>query len=149
MKVDRTSSLSVLVAAALLLIAHVVSAQISAGTKPIYAITFKPGVNTAVVAGTVGPTQTRGPDMTNEGSETYSLRAQAGQHLTVAVSSSNHQVWFTLLKPSPGGAKNEFVERAAVVRRWSGTLELSGDYRVIVFTHQEKELYFKLRVTLR
>ena len=138
------------VVAALLLITHVVWAQIGAGTKPIYAITFKPGANNAAVEGTVGPSQTRGPDMTNEGTEKYSLRAQSGQQLTIELSSGNHRALFTLVKPSPGAAKIEFVERAAGVRRWSGRLTLSGDYQVIVFTRQQEGLSrFKLRVNLR
>jgi hypothetical protein len=150
MKVDRQFMRSILVAAVLLVITHAVSAQISAGTKPIYAITFEPGAHTAVVEGTVGPSQTSGPDMTNEGSEKYSLRAQAGQHLTIAVSSGNHQALFTLVKPSPAAAKIEFVERAAGVRHWSGRLTLSGDYQVIVFTRQQAGLSrFKLRVSRR
>jgi len=133
-----------------LLMAHVVSAQITAGTKPIYSIEFKPGTYTATVEGTVGPPVTRGPDMTNEGSEKYSLHAQAGQHLTMEVSSGNNQALFTLVKPSPAGARNEFVERAAGVKRWSGSLKMSGDYRVIVFTRQQEGVSrFKLRVTLR
>jgi hypothetical protein len=133
-----------------LLTAHIVSAQISAGTKPIHSIEFKPGTYTASVEGTVGPPVTRGPDMTNEGSETYSLHAQAGQHLTISVSSQNHQALFTLVKPSPAGSGNEFVESAAGVRRWSGSLKLSGEYRVIVFTRQQEGVSrFKLRATLR
>ena len=132
------------------LMAHIVSAQISAGTKPIYQIEFKPGANTAAVEGTVGPPQTSGPDMTNEGSERYSLRARAGQHLSIDVSSGNHQALFTLVKPSPGGVKTKFVERAAGVRRWSGRLKISGDYLVIVFTRQQPGVSrFKLRLTLR
>jgi hypothetical protein len=136
-----------LAAAVLLGITQAVYAQIGAGTKPIYPISFKPGANTAAVEGTVGPSQTRGPDMTNEGSEEYSLRAQAGQHLTIEVSSKNHQVLFTLVKPSPGGAKIEFVEGAGGVRRWSGPLKMSGDYLVIVFTRAALSR-FKLRVML-
>lgn len=132
-----------------LLAAHIVSAQISAGTKPIYAIEFKPGTYTASVKGTVGPPVTRGPDRTDEGSEMYSLHAQAGQHLTINVSSSNHQVLFTLVKPSPAGSRHEFVERAAGVRRWSGSLKMSGEYRVIVFTREEELSRFKLRASLR
>lgn len=147
---EPTSIRSIFVPAVLLLMAHASAAQISAGTKPIDPIEFKQGVNTAAVEGTVGPPYTRGPDMTNEGSEKYSLRAQAGQHLTIEVSSKNHQALFSLVKPSPGGAKIEFVERAGGVRRWSGRLKMSGDYLVMVFTRQQEGLSrFKLRVTLR
>lgn len=141
---------SILAAPILLVITHAVSAQIGAGTKPIYTIDVKPGANNAAVEGTVSPSQTRGSDMTNDGSEQYSLRAQAGQTLTIEVSSRNHQALLTLVKPSPFGSRIEFVERAAGVRRWSGRLKLSGDYQVIVFTRQQEgSAHFKLRVTLR
>jgi hypothetical protein len=90
-----------------LLMAHLVLAQISAGTKHIYSIEFKPGTYTATVEG----------DMTNEGAEKYPLHAQAGQHLTINVTSKNNQALFTLVKPSPLGSRNKFVDRAAGVRR--------------------------------
>ena len=141
---------SIVLAAVLLVIAHAVSAQISAGTKPIYPIEFKPGASTTKVEGTVSLPRTVGPDMTNEGSERYLLSARAGQYLTMEVSSKNHQALFTLVKPSPSEAKIEFVEKAGGVRRWSGRLKMSGDYLVIVFTRQQAGLSrFKLHVTLR
>ena len=77
--------------ACLWLVAQAISAQISAGTKPIYSIEFKPGTNTTVVKGTVGPSETRGPDMTNEGREQYTLRARAGQHLRMEICSDSRQ----------------------------------------------------------
>ena len=145
-----TSTRSILVAAVLFLMAHAISAQISAGTKPIYAIEFKPGTNTTVVEGTVGPPETRGPDMTNEGGEQYTLRVRDGQHLTMEISSDNRQAKFTLIKPSPAASRNEFVKDATGVKRWSGTLTMSGDYRVTVFTLDRDALsHFKLRITLR
>src|SRR4051794_40305792 len=88
----------------LLATAFSVSAQ-SPGTKPIYPIEFKPGASTAAVEGTVSPPATVGPDMTNEGSEKYSLRVRAGQHLTMSIRSDNDNVLFTLIKPSPGMVK--------------------------------------------
>jgi hypothetical protein len=149
MKMHQTSVLPALVIA-LLAITQAISAQISAGTKPIYPINFKSGVNSTLVEGTVSPPRTVGPDMTNEGSEEYTLRVRAGQQLTMVISSGNHQALFTLVKPSPFGSKNEFVENAGGVKRWSGKLQMSGDYRVIVFMRQQEGLSrFKLRVTLR
>ena len=147
MKIHQTSVLPALVIA-LLAIAQAISAQISAGTKPIYPINFKPGENTTVVEGTVSTPKTVGPDRTDPGSEKYSLRAQAGQYLTMEITSGNHQAVFTLVKPSPFGSKNEFVENASRVKRWSGRLKMSGDYGVIVFTRAGLSR-FKLRVTLR
>ena|SRR5438105_3929841 len=145
-KMHQTSVLPALVIA-LLVITQAISAQISAGTKPIYPINFKPGENTTVVEGTVSTPRTVGPDMTNEGFEKYSLHVRAGQYLTMQISSGNHQALFTLVKPSPFGSKNEFVENASRVKRWSGRLKMSGDYFVIVFTRAELSR-FKLRVTL-
>lgn len=122
----------------------------SAGTKPIYPIKFKPGLKTTVVEGTVSPPRTAGPDMTNDGSERYSLSARAGQYLTMEISSGNHQAVFSLIKPSPGMVNYEIVERAGGVKRWSGRLRESGDYIVTVFTQErESDSRFQLRVTLR
>ena len=136
--------------AILLLTAHIVSAQISAGTKPIYSIEFKLGRTTTVVKGTVSTPKTVGPDMTNGGSEQYSLSAKAGQHLTIQINSSNHQAMFSIIKPSPAGSKNEVVDNARGVKSWSGTLTMNGDYRITVFTREEQDVSrFKLRVTLR
>jgi hypothetical protein len=122
----------------------------SAGTKAIYPIEFKPGVKTTFVEGTVSTPTTVGPDMTNEGSERYTLRVRAGQYLTMEISSDKRQALFSLIKPSPGMVKYEIVERAGGVKRWSGRLTESGDYLVTVFTRErEANSRFKLRVTLR
>ncbi|HST53766.1 MAG TPA: hypothetical protein VLJ61_17290 [Pyrinomonadaceae bacterium] len=133
---------------ALLSVASTASAQ-SAGTKPIYSIDFKPDEKTKTVEGVVSPTYTTGPDMTNEGSERYFIRARAGQYLTVSVSSNDRQALFSLVKPSPGMSEYEIVEKAGGVRRWSGRLTKSGDYLVSVFTREKENSHFKLRVTLR
>ncbi|MDT5122592.1 MAG: hypothetical protein QOC96_2074 [Acidobacteriota bacterium] len=135
---------------ALLLLTALTTWAQSAGTKPIYPIKFKPGVKTTVVEGTVSTPTTVGPDMTNEGSERYTLSAQAGQYLTMEISSDNHQALFSLIKPSPAMAKIEIVERAGGVKRWSGRLTESGDYLVTVFTREREAVSrFKLRVMLR
>src|ERR1700730_11415684 len=70
---------------ALLLLTALTAGAQSPGTKPTYRVEFKPGVKTTVVEGTVSPPRTVGPDMTNEGSERYSLRARAGQHLAMEI----------------------------------------------------------------
>jgi hypothetical protein len=135
---------------ALLLLTALTTWAQSAGTKPIYPIKFKPGVKITVVEGTVSPPRTVGPDMTNEGSERYTLRARAGQYLTMEISSDNHQALFSLIKPSPGMVKYEIVERAGGVKRWSGRLTMDGDYIVVVVAQgREAGSRFKLRVTLR
>ncbi len=135
--------------ALLLLTASLASAQ-SRGTKPIYAIEFKHGARTALVDGTVSPPVTAGPDMTNDGSERYSLRARSGQVLSLEVSSDNHQALFSLIKPSPAMVKYDVVEHAGAVKSWSGRLTESGNYLVTVFTHdREAASRFKLRITLR
>jgi hypothetical protein len=144
-----TSIRSILVPAVLLLIAHTDSAQISAGTKPIYSIEFKPATNTTAVEGTVSPPRTVGPDMTNEGSEQYLLNARAGQHLVMEITSDNHQAVFTLILPSPAASKIEFVKNATGVNRWSGTLTVPGNYLITLFTRGETLSRFKLRITLR
>jgi len=135
--------------ALLLLTASFALAQ-SRGTKPIYSIEFKPGARTTVIGGTVSPPVTVGPDMTNDGSERYSLRARSGQLLTIEISSDNHQALFSLIKPSSFMVKYDIVEGAGTVKRWSGRLTESGNYLVTVFTHdREAASQFKLRVTLR
>ena len=103
-----------------------------------------------VTGGTVSPPVTVGPDMTNDGSERYSLRARSGQLLTIEISSDNHQALFSLIKPSSFMVKYDIVEGAGTVKRWSGRLTESGNYLVTVFTHdREAASQFKLRVTLR
>ena len=137
-------------AAVVFAVAHAALAQISAGTKPIYSIEFKPGMKGTVVSGTVSPPRTAGPDMTNSGSERYSLTVRAGQHLTMKIGSSDGQAMFSIVKPSPAGSRNEIVERAGGVRRWSGGLTLTRNYQITVFTHAAEAVSrFKLRITLR
>ena len=134
---------------ALLLLTGLTSWAQSAGTKPIYPITFKPGAKTTVVEGTVSPPTTGRADMTNSGSERYTLRVRAGQYVTMEINSDNHQALFSLVKPSPAMSKIEIVEKAGGVTRWSGRLTMSGDYVVTVFTHdREAASRFKLRVTM-
>jgi hypothetical protein len=82
---------------ALLILTALTTWAQSAGTKPIYRIEFKPGVKTTVVEGTVSPPRTAGPDMTNDGSERYSLRVRAEQYLTMEISSGNRQAVFYLI----------------------------------------------------
>lgn len=90
------------------------------------------------------------PERQSDGSERFTLRAQAGKFLKMEISSDNHLAVFTLIKPSPAASRNEFVKDAAGVKRWSGTLTMSGDYRVTVFTLDREALSrFKLRITLR
>lgn len=143
-----TSARSILVAAVLLLMAYAISAQISAGTKPIYPIEFKPGTHTKVVKGTIARPMT--PERQSDGSEKYTLQAQAGQFLKVEISSNNHQAVFSILQTSPAAVKNELIKNASRVKRWSGTLTKSSNYTIIVLT-PDPDGYsrFKLRITLR
>jgi hypothetical protein len=134
--------------ALLLLTASTTWAQ-SAGTKAIPSIEFKSGEKTAVVEGAVSPTFNAGSDMSSGGSERYSLHVQTGQYLTVEISSDNRHALFSLVKPSPGMATYEMVERADGVKHWSGRLTKSGNYLVQVFTREKETSHFKLRVTLR
>ena len=121
----------------------------SAGTKAIPSIQFKAGTHTTVLDSTVAPAVTVGPDMTNDGSQRYSLGAKAGQVLTLAISSDNHHAVFSLVKPSPAMVKSEIVERAGGVTRWSGRLLEPGNYLVTVFTRdRDAASRFTLRVTL-
>ena len=144
----RTSLCALLVLAAFSLASHANSAQISAGTKPIYPIEFKPGTNTTVVKGTIARPVT--PERQSDGSERFTLRAQAGKFLKMEISSDNHLAVFTLIKPSPAASRIEVVKDAVGVRRWSGTLKISGDYLVTVFAPDRDAFSrFKLRVTLR
>jgi hypothetical protein len=143
-----TRARSILAVAALLLMAHAISAQINAGTKPIYPIEFKPGTHTTVVKGTIARPKT--PERQSSGAETFTLRAQAGQVLKLEIGSDNHLAVFTLIKPSPAASRIEFVANAARVKRWSGTLTISGDYVVRVFASDPDAVSrFKLRVKLR
>ncbi|HEV7396223.1 MAG TPA: hypothetical protein VGN86_06900 [Pyrinomonadaceae bacterium] len=144
----RRFSIASLAIVALFLASSVSSAQISAGTRPIEPIEFRPGTNTTVIKGTIARPMT--PERQSDGSQTFTLRAQAGKFLKMEISSDNHLALFTLVKPSPAASRSEFVKDAAGVRRWSGTLEISGDYLVTVFAPDPDAFSrFKLRVTLR
>jgi len=144
----RTSLCALLVLAGFSLASHANSAQISVGTKPIYSIEFKPGTNTTVVKGTIARPVT--PERQSDGSERFTLRAQAGKFLKLEISSDNHLAVFTLVKPSPAASRNDVIKNALGVRRWSGILTISGDYVVTVFAPDRDAFSrFKLRVTLR
>ena len=121
----------------------------SAGTKPIHAIAFPPGATATVVDGSVAPSVTVGPDMTDEGSERYSLRARAGQTLTMEIRSGDGRAVFTLVQPSPAMVRHDIIKGAGGVKRWSGKLAKTGDYGVVVFTRGAARTRFKLGVTLR
>ncbi|HSS21667.1 MAG TPA: hypothetical protein VLL54_16460 [Pyrinomonadaceae bacterium] len=144
----RRFSIAVLAITALSLACSVSSAQISAGTRPIYPIEFKSGTNTAVVIGTIA--RPKSPERQSAASQTLTLRALAGNFLRMEISSDNHLAVFTLVKPSPAASRIEFVKDAVGVTRWSGTLKVSGDYAVKIFA-QDLDAFsrFKLRVTLR
>jgi len=61
--------------------------------------------------------------MSSGGSERYSLHMQSGQYLTVEISSGNRHALFSLVKPSPGMARYEAVERAGV-KRWAAAPQM-------------------------
>src|SRR6185295_12599909 len=127
----RPSTCFLIVVIALSPASHVSSAQISAGTRPINRIDFKPGTNTTVVKGTIARPMT--PERQSDGSQRFTLQAQAGKFLKMEISSDNHLAVFSLIKPSPAASRIEFVKNAAAVRRWSGILSVSGKYVVTVF----------------
>ena len=127
--------------ALLLLIASSAWAQ-TAGTKPIYPITFKAGEKTTTVEGTVTQPSGEG-DMHNSGSERYSLKVREGQALKMEISSETGEVVFSLSTPD-----FQIVEGAASVKRWSGKTKATGDYIITVFA-QKGSSRFKLRVTLK
>lgn len=113
-------------------------------------IRFEVGAKTAVEEGTVAPPVTIGPDMTNDGVERYTPAARARQYFSIELSSDDQKALFTLVKPSPVGAKTEPVRSAAGVRRWAGGLSPPGDYLLTVFTRgREAPSHFKLRVATR
>ena len=122
---------------------------VSAGGKVIATIAFKPGEPSAVVSGVVSPSGYVGPDRMSGGSERYFLPAQAGQHLAAEIASDTGEAAFSLVQPSPAMARYDIVEGAANVKRWSGTLSLSGNYLIQVFTHHSRSSHFRLKVTLR
>jgi hypothetical protein len=127
----RRFGIAILAVVALSLASPSSPGQISSGTRPIYPIEFKPGTNTAVVKGTIARPMT--PERQSDGSQEFTLRAQAGKFLRLEISSDNHLAVFTLIEPSPAASRIEMVKDAVGVRRWSGTLKISGDYLVTVF----------------
>lgn len=118
----------------------------SAGAKPVYPITFRPGAKTAVVEGRVSQPAGEG-DMHDPGYEKYALSVRAGQRVTLKLSSDDRGAVFSLFRHAPGG--QEPVAGAAGVRRWSGTPAGGGDYVVTVLTQSRGAgSRFRLSVTL-
>lgn len=100
-------------------------------------VRFQPGHTTAIIRGIA-----RTP-----GIYEYHLRARAGQHMTVHLTSSNKGVELIINDPNNTALKN-----ALGVDDWEGTLETSGDYNFMLINNRSRVALnpsFVLEVTIR
>jgi hypothetical protein len=116
-----------------------VGAQRFPANYPIHrkTIKFQPGRTTAIVRGVA-----RTP-----GIYEYHLRARAGQHMTVHLTSSNKGVELSIYDPS-----DQNLDGALGVDDWEGTLETSGDYNITLINNRSRVARnpsFVLEVTIR
>ncbi|HEX8458972.1 MAG TPA: hypothetical protein VF656_16885 [Pyrinomonadaceae bacterium] len=97
-------------------------------------IRFQRGRTTAVVNG-----------RTDKNGRHYLLRANAGQHMIVHLSSVKKDMHFQVVPAREGG---EAIESSVQARDWEGDLPESGDYYVSVFADKGAG-DFTLEVTIR
>lgn len=79
---------------------------------------------------------------TLEGHE-YVLRARQGQTLTVRLSSTRKDINFSIWAPN-----GEMVGEETSVRKWSGELAESGDYRIVINTESDGVARYSLEVQI-
>lgn len=100
-------------------------------------VRFQRGRTTAIIRGVA-----RTPGIYD-----YILGARAGQTMSVHLTSSNDGVEFTIIGPDgtePDGALG--------VKDWSGTLEASGDYKIVLINNRSRKSRnpsYTLEVTIR
>lgn len=100
-------------------------------------VRFERGRTTAIIKGIA-----RTP-----GTYEYLLRVRSGQTMTVHLTSSNNGVEFSVETPN-----GDWAESALGVTDWSGELEYSGDYRILVTNNRSKvqrNPRYALEVTVR
>ena len=106
--------------------------------KHIQRVKFQRGRTTAVIHGVA-----RTP-----GIYEWVLRAKAGQHMTVHLTSSNKGVEFSIFPP-----KNESsADYPLGVYDWEGDLNTSGDYKIVLINNREggpRNPTYTLEVTVR
>jgi hypothetical protein len=105
--------------------------------KHIQRVKFQRGKTTTVIRGVA-----RTP-----GIYEWVLRAKAGQHLTVHLTSSNKGVEFSIFAP-----KNESSDYPLGVYDWEGDLNTSGDYKIVLINNREggpRNPTYTLEVTVR
>ncbi len=77
----------------------------------------------------------------------YHLRAKAGQHMTVHLTSSNKGVELSIFGPS-----DQSLDDALGVGDWEGELEVSGDYDLTLINNREgkpRNPTYTLEVTVK
>ena len=97
-------------------------------------IAFKKGQISTLVKGSIPNTL--------EGHE-YVLRARQGQTLTVRLSSTKKDINFSIWAPS-----GEMVGEETPVRKWSGELTETGDYRIVINTESDGAVRYSLEVQI-
>jgi hypothetical protein len=76
----------------------------------------------------------------------YKLGARAGQNMNVLLTSNGNAVTFSLIAPN-----TDTVADAFLVNTWSGVLDQSGDYSIVVVMNNERarNVPFTLAVSIR
>lgn len=135
----KTLGILLLVAVILFAVPFKTGAQRFPANYPIHrhTIRFQRGRTTSVIRGIA-----RTP-----GIYEYHLRARAGQHMTVHLTSSNKGVELSIYN-----GNDENLDGALGVADWEGTLETSGDYNITLINNRTavaRNPSFVLEVTIR
>lgn len=111
-------------------------AQNMANTVVTHALSFARGTNGTEVSGRAGYGM----------SYVYTVRVRAGQTMTASVHSRGGAVTFSVVAPAAGALPDAFG-----VTEWSGALEETGEYRLVLVMNdaQLKPVAYRLKVTVR
>lgn len=104
-------------------------------------IQFKPGASSAIVNGKISGGEER---------KTYVLGARAGQTMTIKVidGGKNNDVVFYIVAPDGSHPMGD-EEGEGYDSGWSGALQKSGDYKIVVSTIESENTPFKIQVAVR
>ena len=120
---------------ALVLLATTASAR-------IICVKFPKGRTTVILKNktTGGPSESGGMDPI-----AYHVRARKGQQMTLHLTSAKGNAVFGVYAPGM-----DLIEGAQSVKDWTGTLQKTGDYEIIVFPEDEvTNTTFTLELTIR
>lgn len=97
-------------------------------------ITFKKGQISTAVNGTIPNTL--------EGHE-YIFRARQGQTLLVSLTSAKKDIGFLIQTPD-----GELIDEETALKKWSGELPETGDYRLVINTASKGAARYTLKIQI-